>query len=124
MGFVDHEGRFEFDYKKDDVFKALVKAIPTVNGMTISKADKESGHILVRTGVSWKSWGENIPISLMRASPKCTRVVIISTPKTGVLFGGAFDLGKNRQNIEMIIETTSKILKSKSPDLKKNWTDN
>lgn len=115
MGFLDHEGGVEFPYHKDDVFEALLKAIPTVKGMKISKSDKVSGHILIKAGVSLMSWGENIPISLAEVSPGRTRLSITSTPKTGILFGGAFDLGKNRRNIEDIFEATSKNLSSKPP---------
>ena len=115
MGFLDHEGGAEFPYHKDDVFGALVKAIPTVKGFKIDKADKLTGHILAKAGVSLMSWGENIPISIVEVSPGRTRVSITSTPKTGAMFGGAFDLGKNRKNIEDILEATSKILSSKPP---------
>lgn len=115
MGFLDHEGGAEFPYHKDDVFEALVKAIPTVKGMKLSRSDKVSGYILAKAGVSLRSWGENISISLAEMSPGRTRVSITSTPKTGILFGGAFDLGKNRQNIEKILEAVSKILRSKPP---------
>lgn len=110
MGFLDHEGGAEFPYQKDDVFEALLQAIPTIPGMNIDKSDKLSGHILARASASMRSWGENIPISLIEVDYGRTRMSVISTPKTGLLFGGAFDLGKNRRNIEHIIETTSKIL--------------
>lgn len=115
MGFLDHEGRVEFPYHKDDVFKALLEAIPTIKGIKIDKADKLSGHILAKAGVSLRSWGENIPISITEVSFGRTRISVTSTPKTGVLFGGALDLGKNRQNIESILEATSKILGRNSP---------
>lgn len=35
---------------------------------------------------------------------------VMSTPKTGMMFGGANDLGKNRRNIEKIIAAVSKEL--------------
>ena len=38
-----------------------------------------------------------------------------STPKTGILFGGAFDLGKNRRNIERVLGAVSAILSRKPP---------
>jgi hypothetical protein len=113
MGFLDHEGGAAFPFCKEDVFEALVKAISTINGITANKIDRLSGHILAKAGVSLFSWGENIPISVMEVSPGLTRVSIISTPKTGIMFGGAFDLGKNRRNIENILEIASKILSLK-----------
>lgn len=115
MGFLDHEGGAEFPYHKDDVFDAIVQSISTIKGMKVDKSDKLSGHILVKAGISLMSWGENIPMSLSEVSFGRTRVSVTSTPKTGALFGGAFDLGKNRRNIENILEATSKILSRKAP---------
>lgn len=110
MGFLDHQGESEFPFNKEIVFNAIVKAIPTVKGMKIDNADKLQSRIVVKAGVSLTSWGENIPIQLSEISENKTKVKITSTPKTGIMFGGAFDLGKNRKNIERILSTTSKIL--------------
>ena len=40
----------------------------TMNGLKVDKADKLSGHILVKTGVSLMSWGGKIPMSLAEES--------------------------------------------------------
>ncbi len=115
MAFLDHEGGAEFPYGKDDVFDALVKAITGIKGMKVEKKDRIGCRILAKAGVSLMSWDENIPIYLLEVSPGVTRVSVTSTPKTGVLFGGAFDLGKNRKNIEKILDKTSEILSRKPP---------
>lgn len=114
MGFLDHQGESEFPFNKETVFNAMVKAIPTVKGMKIDTADKLQSRIVVKAGVSLMSWGENIPIQLSEISNNLTKVKITSTPKTGVMFGGAFDLGKNRKNIELILSATSRVLSSES----------
>jgi ribosomal protein L40E len=113
MAFLDHEGGAEFPFDKDDVYTTLIEAIKSIKGMRVDKADNLSGRILAKAGVSLMSWGENIPIYVMEVSPGITRVSVTSTPKTGVLFGGAFDLGKNRRNIEKIFDKTSTILNQK-----------
>jgi len=123
MALLDHQGGADFPYARDDVFDALVKAIPTVKGMKVDKHDKSAGFISAKAGVSLRSWGENVPISVMEGSPGYTRVSITSTPKTGLLGGGAFDLGKNRSNIEKILLRTSELLQNSaaaplSPDTK------
>lgn len=115
MGFLDHQGESEFPFAKEAVFKAMLKTIPTVKGMKIDNADNLQGRIVVKAGVSLMSWGENIPILLSEISEHRTKVKITSTPKTGVLFGGAFDLGKNKNNIEQILAATSKILSNSQP---------
>ncbi len=61
------------------------------------------------------SWGEAIPISVAELGPGRTRVSVTSAPKTGALFGGAFDGGKNRRNIEAILSALSKELGKKAP---------
>ena len=115
MAFLDHEGGAEYPYERNVVFDALVKAIPTVSGLTVNNADRLGGHVLVKAGVSLMSWGENIPISVTEIAPGRTRVSITSAPKTGVLFGGAFDMGKNRKNIEDILGALSRVLSRLPP---------
>jgi len=110
MAFLDHNGESEFPMSKQRVFEAMQKAIPTIKGLTIENADKLQGRFVVKAGVSLYSWGENIPIQLSEISENRTKVQITSSPKTGIMFGGAFDMGKNRKNIENILSTTSMIL--------------
>ena len=110
MAFLDHNGESEFPFSKDKVFDAMCLAIPTIKGMKIENADKLQRRILVKAGVSLWSWGENIPIQLSELSDSKTKVQITSSPKTGILLGGAFDMGKNRKKIEQILSSTSRIL--------------
>jgi hypothetical protein len=116
MAILDHNGESEFPFRKDTVFDAICKAVPTISGMKMDSVDKLSGRIMVKAGVTLWSWGENIPIQLTSISETKTKVSITSTPKTGVMFGGAFDMGKNRKNIENILSETSKILSTLEPE--------
>ena len=110
MALLDHNGECEFPIAKEKVFEALCQAIPTISGMKLESADKLLSRIMVKAGVSLFSWGENIPIQLLEVSENKTRIQITSSPKTGIMFGGAFDMGKNRKNIENILSATSQIL--------------
>jgi hypothetical protein len=112
MAFLNHNGESEFPMSKNRVFDAMCRAIPSIKGMKIENADKLQGRIMVKGGISLFSWGENIPIQLLELSENKTRVQITSSPKTGIMFGGAFDMGKNRKNIEEILSATSRILSS------------
>jgi hypothetical protein len=114
MAFLDHNGESEFPFNRESVFNSLYEAIPKIDGMKIDNADKLSGRILVKAGVSLFSWGENIPIQLTVISDNLTKISITSSPKTGIMFGGAFDMGKNRKNIENILQMTSHILSTKN----------
>ena len=107
MAFLDHNGESEFPMSKNLVFDAMCRAIPTIKGMKIENADKLQGRIMVKGGISLFSWGENIPIQLLELSENKTRVQITSSPKTGIMFGGAFDMGKNRKNIELATKSSS-----------------
>lgn len=110
MALLDHNGESEFPFSKNKVFDALCVAIPSISGLKVESADRLIGRILVKGGVSLASWGENIPIQLTEISENKTRIQITSTPKTGIMMGGAFDMGKNRKNIEDILNATSGFL--------------
>jgi hypothetical protein len=110
MAFLDYNGESEFPVNKNQVFDSMFIAIPTIKGMKVENADRLQGRILVKAGVSLYSWGENIPIQLLGIDENKTKVHITSSPKTGIMFGGAFDMGKNRKNIENILSATSTIL--------------
>jgi hypothetical protein len=116
VALLDHQGGADFPYARDEVFDALLKVIPS-QGMKVAKHDRSAGFISANAGASLRSWGENIPISVMEGSPGYTRVSITSTPKTGLLGGGAFDLGKNRSNIEKILLATSELLQKSAVPL-------
>ena len=115
MGFLDRKSEAEFPYHFDDVFDAIVEALKHIGGMVVDKVDRTAGCIAVKTGINLWTVGENIPITLSRVSPACTRVSIISSPKAGPLFGGALDMGHNRRNIESILTKTSAILSQMPP---------
>ena len=110
MALLDHNGDCELPVSKEKVFNAICQAVPTIKGMKLESSDKLLGRIIVKAGVSLFSWGENIPIQVIEISENKTRIQITSSPKTGIMFGGAFDMGKNRKNIELILTTTSQIL--------------
>lgn len=117
MALFDHNGESEFPFKKDTVFTAICEAVETIDGMKVDNADKLSGRIMVKAGVTLFSWGENIPIQLTSISDTKTKVLVTSTPKTNTMgFGLGGDMGKNRRNIEKILSETSRILSTHKPE--------
>lgn len=110
MAFLGYESGADVPYPEDDVFDALLEAILTISGMKVQTVDKSGGTVSVRAGVSIASWGENITISVAAISSAVTRVDVVSRPKTGMFLGGAFDLGKNRKNVERVLEAVSLVL--------------
>jgi len=101
-----------------------MEAAPKINGLSLDSADEVSGRIIFKTGVTLASWGENIPVQLIEVAPTRTQIKIVSSPKTGIMFGGAMDLGKNRRNIEKIIGAVSDVLATKPAEIEKTKTAN
>lgn len=110
MSIVDHHGEVEYPFSQKTVFKAIMEAAQNISGLSLDSADEISGRVTFKAGVSLASWGENIPVQLIKVAPTRTQMKIMSTPKTGVMFGGAMDFGKNRQNINKIINAVSAVL--------------
>jgi len=117
MSIVDHQGEVEYPFTYQTVFNAIMEVAPNIDGLSLDSADEMSGHIAFKAGVSLASWGENIPVQLIKVAPTRTKMQILSTPKTGVMFGGAMDFGKNRQNIEKIINAVSAVLSNKPQEI-------
>lgn len=117
MSLVDHEGSVEYPYSKKTVFDAIIEVSPKIDGLTLDSADEISGRVTFKAGVSLASWGENIPVQLIEVTPVRTQMKVLSSPKTGVMFGGAMDFGKNRQNIEKIINAVSSVLANKPAEI-------
>lgn len=120
MSIVDHHGEVEYPFSIKTVFKAIIDAAPNIDGLSLDSADEMSGYLTFKAGVSLASWGENIPVQLVRISDARTKMQILSTPKTGVMLGGAMDFGKNRQNIDKIIKAVSTVLASKPAENENN----
>ncbi len=110
MGLVDHSQSFEVPYTLENTFCALQAAINNLDGMKLDKVEESIHTLYVKSGISVFSWGENITISLAENINGYTKITVLSTPKTGVMFGGALDMGKNRRNIERISKELSDIL--------------
>lgn len=110
MSIVDHHGEVEYPFSQKTVFKAIMDAARNISGLSLDSADEISGRVTFKAGVSLVSWGENIPVQLIKVAPTRTQMKIMSTPKTGVMFGGAMDFGKNQQNINKIINAVSAVL--------------
>lgn len=112
MGIVDHEFSFDVSYSLEDTYSALKDAAQqlALGSYKIDKFDDNLKIAYLKAGVSLFSWGENINVSVKKSATGAT-VSIISVPKTGVMLGGAMDMGKNRKNINEISQALSNALK-------------
>jgi len=111
MALADRTKDIVIPYTIDGTFEALKKAVFGLKGFKINGFDEKEKTVYLSTGISVISWGEIMTVSLAQAQTGGTVVSILSAPKTGVFLGGLIDLGKNRENIAIIIEALSAELK-------------
>lgn len=84
----------------DHAFDSCLAAIGTALNGKISSQDRASGLIEARTGLTWKSYGEDILMTIREVDENHTQIRVASRP---TLFITWVDYGKNSENIEKII---------------------
>lgn len=120
MSMVDHATSAKVPYAPDDVFEALKHCCKYIGGINIDSIDDVLKTIYLKAGVSLFSWGENVTVTVKSSDDGESIVEITSAPKTGVMFGGAADMGKNKKNMKNIMDALSKDLKKYSMVEKKS----
>lgn len=122
MSFVDQQGNIEFPYSRETVMRAVMEAIPSIDGMTVVNCDELNGQVTVSSGISMASWGEDITIHLNKLSATRTQMLIQSGAKVGTTL---IDMGKNKKNVDNIINAVSAILqKLPVEDVTTSYGDN
>ncbi|MEG0409127.1 MAG: SHOCT domain-containing protein [Bacilli bacterium] len=121
MALTDHVESIKVNYGVDVVFNAILK-IERQNlfsglGFDLKETIEATKTYVYKSGASLKSWGETINIKVSENEDKTSTIQIISTPKTGIMFGGGFDLGKNRDNINKLMDTILNWLKENEEEL-------
>ncbi len=112
MSLVDHTQSVVVPYNIDNTFQATKNAIYKLNDYKIDSFNEIMHTFNLKAGVSLWSWGENITLTLTENNNGETIINILSTPKTGIMFGGAMDMGKNRKNIQNLYNAISQELLS------------
>lgn len=112
MSIVDHNQGVQVPYSIEDTFMALRQACQNLDGFNINDFDETLKILYLKAGVSLFSWGENITVTVASCDNGNSEISILSTPKTGVMFGGTVDMGKNRKNINTIMSALSEELKN------------
>lgn len=91
-----------FEYSPDDTFSALKLALEKSSHYSIKESSASARTISISTGVSWKSWGENLLITVSPVSGGYSEVSISSSSKYGLV-----DWGKNQNNLNQIFTLLS-----------------
>lgn len=98
-------------YSPDDAYAALCSAalqLQREKNYSLKASDDITRRVVMKTGISLVSWGENITISII-AEPNGTSSISISS---GTKTGTPLDFGKNNKNINEIMDAFSKQLKN------------
>lgn len=103
---ANQDGSFAIPFKPNDVFSALKVAVPQINGFTVSNVLDMSLSMDIKTGMSLRSWGEAIQISV---TPSADHNSILNIKSKSHL--GTNDWGKNKQNVSKILEALQEELK-------------
>lgn len=97
---VEHIKSIELKIPYNVAFEFCLEALDSIKKYKIKKKNKSRGSIYVKTGMTWKTWGDNILFKLFKINEKSTRVEISSKPTVRTTL---IDYGKNLDNIENII---------------------
>lgn len=84
----------------DQAFDLCLASIDTTLNGKITIQDRAAGLIEARTGLTWKSFGEDILFTLRQVDEKQTQIRIASRPIFLITW---VDYGKNAENVERII---------------------
>jgi len=95
-------GRQIYEYTPDDTFKAIIAAVGKSSKFSVEESNSLSRTISIKTGVSWKSWGENLLITVSPTANGMSEIAINSTSKYGLI-----DWGKNQDNLKNLLNMTS-----------------
>lgn len=95
---ADTSGKQIIEYAPNDTFAALISALENSSHYSIKESNASARTISVKTGVSWKSWGENLLITVSPSSNGLSEISITSSSKYGLI-----DWGKNQDNLNNIL---------------------
>lgn len=124
MSIVDHSHTIQVPYTPEDTYEALKLACQSrklwQECFTVDRYDDILKTVYLKASMSLFSWGELITVAVTSEGALGSKVTFRSTPKTGAMFGGAFDLGKNEKNLHLIEAELSKQLTQFVPVPKDN----
>lgn len=88
------------DQDADKAFELCKLALLSVEKSTLKIEDIKTGKLASKVGISWKSFGENLTISIARLSDSQSKIEITSSP---VVTTTLVDYGKNLENVATVL---------------------
>jgi hypothetical protein len=93
--------RIEVPLTYSETFDLCIASVNALKKAKIETRDKMRGLVIARTGVSFKGMGEDITLNVKVVNDNTTKIEVSSKP---VLRTTLADLGKNRENVELITD--------------------
>ena len=94
----------ELQRSSDEAFNLCMSALSLV-GARIWEVDESSGLVIAKTGLTVRSWGETITISICEVD-NGVRIEVLSEPRFPLQY---LDYGKNYENVKKIADFLSKV---------------
>lgn len=91
-------GKQLIEYTANDTYNALISALEKDSHFSVKDSNQIARTISIKTGVSWKSWGENLLITISPTTNNMAEISITSASKYGLV-----DWGKNQDNLNSIL---------------------
>jgi len=100
---------YEFDYPLDinSVFERIVSISNYVQGLKFGRADVDNHIVILKSGISWNSYGEIVTISCTPLDAYSTHVMIKSAPAVPFTL---YDWGKGKKNINNVLNAMQQVL--------------
>jgi hypothetical protein len=105
--FPKASGKQVLEYSPDDTFKAVISVLEESDEFFITESDHFSRTISFHSGVSWRSWGESLLITIAGTANGMSEISINSATMFGII-----DWGKNKENLNIILNLTADELRN------------
>jgi hypothetical protein len=111
---VERNESADYPYPPEDVYRATLIAVRTLQGMKVQREDDVAKRIEVSTGVSAMSWGDRVVLTLVQ-SEVGTRLTVSSAPKAGNALGGWMSGGHQQKNVARLFQAISQQVSAIGP---------
>ena len=99
MPFNDRKSEGQVvEYRPEDTFGALIAVLQRSSRYKIRNVDQMTHTIYVSTGMGWRSWGENLTLTVYSHPGGNSELQLTSTCKYGLV-----DWGRNQDNLDEIM---------------------
>ena len=103
------DGKRTYSYPADTVYTAALSALQNEKGFSVKRYDETAKTIEAKTGASMRTFGEAITIKICGTSAESCDVSVSSE----LLVPALTDGGKNKANVNRILELMAGTLKKK-----------